>query len=1412
MKTPQNLPIIFPRVGHKTIPLGPSGKANEWRIFFYPEFETHIFEREGPSGLHTDALRELQLYTSAKACLEFQSFHQQIVWQGTPFTMAIFYPEKEIRLYSPRLGWELFLTQQMNAHPQVCSDMAQDDALREFQNHVAKTVQLSPRQFPSLYQVATLKGELPDLLALNDHRLEEETSKLVGQLRQRLEEYRPSWFEWLSDFGLNLTAQITTLRIHLLKFLAILPSLDHDREGHEVKRILLESFRRLLRDDQKMKATEKFGKEEFLPAWLVWAIRAGIKAVGFVPATPLAWLVRFKVRFMAKRFIAGESIGQVKSSFAKLFSSGRDVTLDQLGEWVVSEREADHYCQQVIDIISGLGQYIPQGARNAAKINRAHISIKVSALGNDFRPYAEEETYSQVAPRLKKILLEAKKQQVFINIDAEHYDYRDTVFNIYRKVLLSVPELKDYQQTGIVVQAYLRDAFQHLQDIITLAKARNLCMPIRLAKGAYWDAETIEAEAHAFDAPQFLNKEETDLHFRQLAMCIFEHFPHLQLCLASHNYVDHCFVEALKKTKFPHLPPIEHQCLHMTYEALSVGLSKMNWPTRNYVPVGNLLVGMAYLVRRIMENSSQVGVLQLMRSHKNQSLLRPPEEIHRRNLEEGKLQRDPAQQSLTAEFYNMAPLRLSVVRQRNAAFSALEHFEKTEMGKKYLNTFIPSGEWKSVFCPSDPQKLVGEIVEATLDDAERACTASEKAYLSGTWAKSHWPVRSSVLLSAANALLVKRKYLASLIIYEVGKSIPEAYADVDEAVDFLRFYAHQEGKIHSNGDTFAGRGPIAAITPWNFPLAIPCGMVAAALVAGNTVIFKSAEQSPLIGQVLVSILHQAGVPKNVLIHLPGPGESVGNYLLHSHRIAGVVFTGSKDIGRMIIQTCLSRFVHNKLFNKHLPVRAIAEMGGKNAVIVTANAELDETVTGLLNSIFGHAGQKCSAASRILVDNTVKERLVERLREACYGLKVCEAFYPACAINPVVSGEDQNRLKRQIAQAAEEALTCGGKVIVDRSRESLPGHCVGPVLIELPFERALRPESFAQRELFGPIAHIVGFDRPEQALKLFNSTEYALTGGIFSQSQDEIDYYTRFMLAGNIYVNRNITGARVHIEPFGGFKMSGTGPKAGGRDYLPSLHINISQARKLDHGLEEDSGGDSFHLSNPKYSDGRKRISALLKGIHLVLQSFESFFADAGEEDKKLLEQFAEWMHKNLLAFLYTHHPNRKIPGQLSYNDLIPVADCCLVIEAYPRPSIPTFLRVLAGLSVGVGVTVASRNQSAQIWWGRLVALLQQAKLGVSHLSAHFIDEKNLKKILERQRPGLVVADGPTLFVQKVGKWLSELPTPDGAEMKNEKIFRLLCDDDLPARGDFERICREFIWVRSFAVNTMRHGAPLELEV
>lgn len=1074
---------------------------------------------------------EVNLEASAWRILEplaeesLAPFRHQVDLDGVCLLAAFFPQQREIRLCHPVLGQELFLVKHGSEDG--------PPEWRTFCEHVRRVLELPMTESPTVWQLVTKAEKLPDLLEDRWRKMEKEVGERAEELLQKMRAYRSSWFERISDGALNLTAHFALLRIHLLKFLAILPSLDHDRQGGEVKRVLLESLRRLISDHRAKVARP-------LPFWIASSVAICRVILVCIPAGLLAPTVRLLVQVAARRFIAGESIDQAETSLRSLRDSGRDATLDRLGELVVSEVEADRYMEEVLEMVEGLARQIPRGERNSSGINRAHISIKMSALCRDFRPEAFDAVYARVAPRLAKILLIAKQEEVFINIDAEHYAYRDLTFNIYRKVLLETPGLEDYADTGIVLQAYLRDGAKHLRDILALAKERKLTMPIRLVKGAYWDAETVEAEAHSFDAPEFLNKEETDLHYRQLIIEILASYPHLQLCLAGHNFADHCFGEILCRRDYPNHPPIEHQCLHMTYEALSVGMARMGWVVRNYVPVGSLLVGMAYLVRRIMENSSQVGVLTIMRSHRNSQGLIPPMDAYSTKLDRGDWKRDSSQVKLDGEFAPIAPLRPHLLEEWGSFERAMERFRQERLGWEYESAFSLHGPLEDIFSPGAPEVLVGRITFACKEDVSRAIEIADSAFKRGDWADLSAFWRASVLLRAASFLAIERNSLAALIVYEAGKTIPEALADVDEAVDFVNFYARE---AFQRPNTMAARGVVAAISPWNFPLAIPCGMISAPLAMGNAVILKSAEQTPLVAARLVDIFHRAGVPATSLIHLPGPGESVGATLVESERVSCIAFTGSRAVGEMISSRAGRRLYHNQRSGHSYPVKVVAEMGGKNAIIVTANAEPDETVAGILFSAFGHAGQKCSAASRVIVDERIKDLLLERLSQAIKDLQVGRPFDPDCVVNPLIRQEERQRLLGQIADIRRETQEFGGKVHVDRSAEELPGWCFGPCLIELPLERALHSESYARRELFGPVLHLIPFKGLDNALKLFNSTDYALTGGVFSQSQDDIDYLTERMEAGNIYVNRNITGARVAIEPFGGFKFSGTGPKS-----------------------------------------------------------------------------------------------------------------------------------------------------------------------------------------------------------------------------------------------------------------------------
>ncbi len=1358
--------------------------------------DVHLFYPEEYENLFLTEYVKTNLTSSLSLARSKGDFRQEIVIRGITLLVAFFGTKKEVLFSSRKLGRELLILDWSDP------ESADRDKLEQF---CQKIVTLPVAEFPSVIDQISSAKDLPDLDQEKFLSLESSISQLVAQLLKGLHEYKPTLFERLSDFGLAMTAQYTLLRLHLLKFLAVLPGLDHDTKGEQVKRILLESFRRLIDDSDLARKKNIQGEMAAIPQWLYWPNKLAIPVISLFPARPLAILIRGSVRLLAKRFIAGETIELAEKSFTNLAQTNRDITLDQLGELVVSSKEADHYCEEVLKLINGLGSYGVPGAKNKAGIYRAHVSIKVTALCADFRPEDDDFTFSQLGPRLYKILSLAKEKQVFINIDAEHYHFRDAVWRHYQRVLLQNEELKSYQQTGIVLQAYLRDASDHLDEIIAFAKKRGHCMPIRIVKGAYWDAETIEAQAHQFEAPEFLNKEETDIHFRQLMVKILAHHQEVQLCLASHNYADHCFAVIARDKLFPEHPPIEHQCLHMTYEALSVSMAKMGWAVRNYVPVGSLLVGMAYLVRRIMENSSQVGVLTIMRSHKKAIKLRPPQVTHRLRAEQGLLLRDHGMEETHGEFRNVPPLRTYLPAYQKLWDQDFKKFQELDLGKEYQNEFPLNGDKHMILSPSDPSLTVGSLQLAKVEDAQAAIKEVHTSFKKGILDKMGAKKRAGILLKAAEVLFIERNSWASLIVFESGKAILEALADVDEAIDFLQFYAREEVKLDVVNKT--SRGPCACITPWNFPLAIPCGMISSALVAGNPVILKSAEQTPLIATRLVHLLHKCGFPKETLIHLPGPGETIGQALVDSPKIATYLFTGSRAIGVMIATKVRARLYTHPITNEQYPVRAITEMGGKNAIIVTGNAEIDETVAGIIYSCFAHAGQKCSAASRILVNASVKDTLVQRLKEACLDLQVGRAMDWKTFVNPIISKEDCERLKKQAQEASQEANKYGGMVHVDRSdEEGLPGYCVGPVLIELPYERALHAESWAQKELFGPVIHLIPFQGLEDALKLYNSTPYGLTGGVFSQSQDEIDFLTGGMENGNIYINRSITGARVGIEPFGGFKMSGTGPKAGGVGYVEQMHrfTNTIKWTPLSESPLVQTGQNP-----PLYLSPQDQLTPMLwREMSPKLVSFGEDLADQlpsilghmAREGQTLIREFM----RDILRqpdYLISLKSNCVIPGQISANTWNLKRPNVLILAANGGIQEGTLIHLLWALGAAGRVTILCRDESSFVAWNKIISLGRKNGLLTSELEATLATKDNIEQWLNNY-PDRIILGGD---IRQNHEWMKLIYHKENFH----QIWKVLSLEEGMDLENWREGVRFFAFERSLAINIMRHGAPLE---
>lgn len=1347
----------------------------EWKIKTEKSFCSYFEEHENEFALKMNML--IKYVTQNPLRDDFKWFIEINTMQ---FFVGVFSSSKEIYIASKNLSDELLVLS-------LNRDEVQAEN-QEYTNFVKRLATIPLENSPTVIEFISHVEDLP---LFNEGRFEsvhEKTNKLTQELAKKVSHYKSSLFEKFSDYGLSLTANYMLIRIHMLKFLAILPNLDHDETGDEVKRIFLETLRRLQVDSTKARVLELTGQKKPLPLIHDAAVRFLFFVCQFIPAKPLTKFIRFSVSQMAKRFIAGTNIVDAESSLKALLTSGRSATIDQLGELVVSNYEADEYTEKVINLIKGLATQMPKGVKNKADINLAHVSIKVSALCNDFKPQAFNYTFENVAPRLKKILLAGKENDVFVNIDAEHYHYRDQVLRIYEKVLLETEELEGWGQTGIVVQAYLKDGINHFNDVLELAKKREVRMPIRLVKGAYWDAETIEAEAHNFNSPQFLNKEETDIHFRQLIYKSLEHGDHIQLAVASHNLQDHCFSEALREEFFPEAPIIEHQCLHMTYEGLSVALSKLNWPTRNYIPVGDLLVGMAYLVRRIMENSSQVGVLTIMRSHKNTLDKKTPTQKLKLKKKSGEIVWDEAVTNISGQFKNIYPIRTYIDSHLKVIQNALDSdLKKLKNGRLYK-----SEGSIDIVSSSDPSLLLGKI---DYTNPEKIDSKIENLFKDFQLYKTK--NRQIKLIKLANLMLQNREKITSLIMLEAGKTIDEAIADVDEAIDFINFYLREQLEIEKEHPHTCGKGVVGVIAPWNFPLAIACGMAVAPYIAGNNIILKPSENTCLVGMELERLMREAGITSAEIDFAYG-GADVGSAIVSHDLIVGIVFTGSKLVGQKIYDQIANTPIseHYGYVDKKF---VVAEMGGKNAIIVTNNSELDETVSGTIYSAFAHAGQKCSAASRIIIDENLKDNFINRFREAVADLKVGSSLEFSTMVNPLITKKDKERLQALAKTACEEAHRSNGQVVIDRSKEAYDSYCVGPTVIELGADIP-RADTLANKEIFGPLIHIIPYKTIDEAIEIFNETEYGLTGGLFCQSQDDIDYILPKLEAGNIYVNRPNTGARVAIEPFGGFKLSGTGPKAGSKQYIKLFNRYYHSSNKA--GKCDIAPMDkTIDLVNPSGLGVERRLEIVGNAFQKFMEQYDTFIKDLDENKKVEFQQYVEDLIEEFRVIEENQYSNRYIPGQLSFDMKNMSVGNILIIDSEKELSTDIAKVFLVNLIIGNGVNIICLNQTIFDEWNRVYETFFNNGVSSYNFSVSISDKGTLERTLSDQN-----------YVSATFSNLIDSYAFKDSISKNKNNNWLIKNYIIEEDVTIEDLVDCYVKRRSFAINTMRHGAPLELSL
>ncbi|MEJ5347630.1 MAG: L-glutamate gamma-semialdehyde dehydrogenase [Desulfosoma sp.] len=963
-------------------------------------------------------------------------------------------------------------------------------------------------------------------------------------LYQLIEDETPSIFkkDYWTGKVIDWCMQNEAFKVEMFRFIDVFPYLTRPES---VAKHLQEYFCR---------------PDQCFPVALQWGLRQ-LSPTSFA-AKMVAKSMAKNIESMGAQFIAGATPQEALETLENLRNQGMAFTVDLLGEAVVSRAEEEMYLQRYLELLDFLGEactrWPPLGGGSgnldwghAPKVN---ISLKPSALYSQMHPVAFDYSVDRAKERLRPVFRKAMSSGAFVCLDMEHTALKNMTLELYRS-LMEEPEFRDYPHTGLVIQSYLRDSEKDLRSIIEWAKKRGRRCTVRLVKGAYWDAEVVWARQNQWPVPVFTRKHETDANFEKLAGILLQNHAFVSCACASHNIRSLAYVlELSKELKVPS-DRLEYQILYGMAEPVRTALKKAGLPLRLYTPIGEIIPGMAYLVRRLLENTSNESFLRLSFSEgvSRESLLRNPLEIlAEKTKETADVVGEPAEKDALGPFQNEPPWDWTQEEVRRDFQKALAKVRKSFPVKVPLivaGSKITSGDVFSSTNPNDTREVVGVVVSAGRREAEEAVRAAKEAF--SAWRDTAPSERAATLFKAAQIARSQRFELAALQVFEVGKSWKEADADVCEAIDFLEYYGREMIRLGTPrrmgrvpGEIshlfYEPRGVTAVIAPWNFPLAISTGMTSAALVTGNTVVYKPASQSPVIGWRMVRLFEEAGLPAGVLNFVPGPGSVVGEVLVNHPDVAMIAFTGSKEVGLNILRQAYETPPSARMIKN-----VVAELGGKNAIIIDADADLDEAVVHVLHSAFGYQGQKCSACSRLIVLEENYDKFITRLKAAAESLELGPVEDPKNMMGAVIDAGAKKKISEYIQIGKTE-----GQVLVERPFGDDHGHYV-PLMI---FTDILPHHRLAQEEIFGPVLSVIKVHSFDEALHVANGTSYALTGAVFSRSPENIEKAKKSFRVGNLYINRGCTGAIVGRHPFGGFKMSGIGSKAGGPDYLLQFMI------------------------------------------------------------------------------------------------------------------------------------------------------------------------------------------------------------------------------------------------------------------
>lgn len=863
--------------------------------------------------------------------------------------------------------------------------------------------------------------------------------------------------------------------------------------------------------------------------------------------------VDMAMRMMGEQFVTGETIDLALEHAKSYEALGFRYSYDMLGEAALTAEDAQAYFASYEAAIHAIGQ----ASAGRGVLQGPGISIKLSALHPRLQLAQHDRVMAELFPRLLDLAMLAKAYNIGLNIDAEESERLDLSLDLLERLCFA-KELQGFDGIGFVVQAYQKRCPGVIDFIIDLAQRSSHRLMVRLVKGAYWDSEIKRAQIDGqSDYPVFTRKVHTDLSYLVCARKLLAAPQAVYPQFATHNAHTLAAIYHMADPSSYHAGQYEFQCLHGMGEPLyeqvvgEVRAGKLARPCRIYAPVGNHETLLAYLVRRLLENGANTSFVNRIADPAvaiDALVEDPVQTIERLAGPGGPIGLAHPSIGLPAALYgtkrrNSAGLDLSNENTLAELATALNQSRaKTWLAAPLIEGLaLPdqSSSAQAVRNPAQHHELIGHVWQADAQQVDKALANADRCFES--WSNTPAGQRADLLERGADLMQTQMHSLISLLIREAGKTSTNAISEVREAIDFLRYYAAQ-ARADFDNQSHVPLGPVVCISPWNFPLAIFTGQIAAALAAGNTVLAKPAEQTPLIAATAVQLLWQAGVPQGALQLLPGPGETVGAQLVGDARVQGVLFTGSTEVARLLQRNLAKRL------NKALkPTPLIAETGGQNAMIVDSSALAEQVVSDVVSSAFDSAGQRCSALRILCLQDDIAERVITMLKGAMTELRMGNPAALCVDVGPVIDHEAQATIVQHIEGMRQKGhwVHQGG---MTAGLDEQQGTFVAPTLIEIDHLSQL------SREVFGPVLHVLRYQRDELSAltEQINACGYGLTFGLHTRIDEVIARLSNAVRAGNVYINRNIVGAVVGVQPFGGKGLSGTGPKAGGPLYLYRL--------------------------------------------------------------------------------------------------------------------------------------------------------------------------------------------------------------------------------------------------------------------